>query len=634
MLENIRGLAKTPVAKALLIVLVGSFGVWGVKGLVAPARDTAVAHVGKLRVTPEEFQRVFDRQLEAGRRQFGDSFDTAQARAYGLDTRILEGLVTGAALDEAARRMGLTAPDDAIIKATREQKAFFGPDGRFSKSQFLEVLRRSGYNETTFTEAVRRDLTRAQLQDMLTGGIVAPAAMAEPLYRFHAETRLVRYIVVTPDALGTLPEPSDDELKAYYDAHKADYRTPEYRKFSFVLLDPSAIAKTLTVDETKAREYFEFHKDEYGKAETRSIEQIVYPDEASAVAARDAITAGTSFEDSAQAAGFSPDDIKLGAKSAKELPKAVADAAFALPEGKVSQPVKTDFGYALLRVTAITEGHEATFDEARPAIEAQIAKDDAAEKAYDIGNTLEDKRQSGASLEDAAKELGLEVHVIDAADAQGHAPDGTPIALLDGQSELLTQAFKATAGEESDLVPTATGGYVAFRVDSVTPPADKDFDAVKSEVRDQLEAQNRGKALDDKAAALMTEAKAGTSLDDLASGLGRIVQTSDPIQRGSSNETFSKDAVDAIFATAKDGFALGKVAIGQSRLVMQVTEVSEPDAEMMTKALPEVRKDLAQLLDEEVLETYAAYAKVVANVRYNEDVLARVLGRDTEAQTP
>lgn len=634
MLDNIRNLAKTPVAKGLLVVLVASFGVWGVKGLVAPSRDTAIAHVGKLRVTPEEFQRVFDRQLEAGRRQFGDSFDTAKARAYGLDTQILEGLVTGAALDEAARRMGLTAPDDAIVKATREQKAFYGPDGRFSEAQFREVLRRSGYNEATFTEAVRRDLTRAQLQDMLTGGIAAPNAMAEPLFRFHAETRVVRYIVVTPDALSTQPAPGDDELKAYFGAHKADYRTPEYRHFSFVLLDPGAIAKTLTVDESKARDYFEFHKAEYGKAETRAVEQIVYPDEAAATAARNAVTAGTSFEDAARAAGFSPDDIKLGTKKAAELPKAVADAAFALPDGKVSQPVKTDFGYALLRVTAINAGHDATFDEARPAIEAQIAKDDAAEKAYDIGNTLEDKRQAGASLEDAAKELGLEVHVIEAADAQGRGKDGTPVALLDGQSELLSEAFKAPVGEESDLVPTAAGGYVAFRVDGVTPPADKTFDEVKSEVRDQLNTQNRGKALDDKAAQLLADAKAGTSLDDLAAGLGRIAQTSDPIQRGASNETFSKDAVDAIFATAKDSFAIGKVALGESRLVMQVTQINEPDAELTTKALPEVRQDIVKLLDDEVMETYAAYAKVVANVRYNEDVLARVLGRDSQAETP
>jgi len=634
MLDSIRAAAKTPVAKGLLIVLGISFAIWGVKGAITPSRDAAIAHIGKFTVTPQEYQRVLNRQIEAMRKQFGDTFDAAQAHMFGLDTQILKSLIAGAALDEAARKMGLTTPDDAIVKQTREQKTFYGPDGRFSQAQFLEVLRRSGYNEASFFEAVRRDITRAQLQDALAAGFVGPDAIAKPLYRFHTEKRVVRYVVIAPEAVSGASPPTDDELKAYYDAHSSEYRTPEYRKFSYVLLDPGALAKTLTVDDAKAREYFEFHKAEFGQAETRAIEQIVFPSEAAATAARAAIASGTSFEDAAKAAGFSSDDIKLGTHTAKELAKAIADAAFALPKDTVSEPVKTQFGFSLLRVTAITEGHEATFADARPAVDAQLAKDEADEKIYELGNTLEDKRQSGESLEDAAKSVGVEVRVVASTDADGRGPDGAPIAELDGQSELLSEAFKAVPSEESNLVPTAAGGYVAFRVDAVTAPTEKPFEEVKGDVRETLAAQARGKALDAKAAALLERAKAGTSLDTIAGELGRVVQTSDQIQRGASNETFSAETVNTIFGTEKDGFATGAVGMGDSRLLMQVSQIVPPTDEAIASDLPEIRKQLAELFANETLATYAGHAEAVANVKYNQAVLQSVLNPGDEAQSP
>jgi len=287
MLDSMRSLAKTPIAKLLLIVLGVSFGVWGVSGIVTHGSDSAIAHVGKFAVTQADFRRVFDRQVEAMRRQFGDSFDASQARMFGVDREVLQGLIAGASLDEAARRLGLVTPDDAIITETRKTQAFFGPDGRFSQPRFIEILRRSGYNEASYFEAMRRDMTRAQLQDTISEGFATPTAMARPLYEFQGERRIARYVVITPDAIDPPTAPTQDAIQTYYDAHKAQFRTPEYRRFSYVLLDPDTLSKTIAIDEDKARDYFEFHKDEFGRPEKRTIEQIVFPSEDAAAAARD-----------------------------------------------------------------------------------------------------------------------------------------------------------------------------------------------------------------------------------------------------------------------------------------------------------------------------------------------------------
>lgn len=634
MLDSMRSLAKTPIAKLLLIVLGVSFGVWGVSGIVTHSSDSAIAHVGKFSVTQADFRRVFDRQVEAMRRQFGDSFNASQARMFGVDREVLQGLIAGASLDEAARRLGLATPDDAIIAETRKTQAFFGPDGRFSQPRFVEILRRSGYNEASYFEAMRRDMTRAQLQDTISEGFATPTAMARPLYEFQGERRVARYIVITPDAIDPPAAPAQDAIKAYYEAHKAQYRTPEYRRFSYVILDPNALAKTITVDEDKAREYFEFHKDEFGRPEKRTIEQIVFPSEDAAAAARTAIGGGKSFLDAAKDAGFTAADIALGERTARDLPEPVAKAAFALDKDAVSAPVKTDFGWSLLRVTAIAAGQDASFADARATVETQLAKDAATEKIYDLGNTLEDKREAGQSLEAAAGPLGLEVHVIDSSDPQGRRPDGTPIAALDGQKELLTQAFSAEQGAESEMIPTAGGGYVALRVDAITPPKDQSLDEVADKVRETLLAQAGDKAVDAKTITVLSRAKAGTSLDALANELGRVVQTSDPIPRGASNETFSADAVASLFQTAKGDFASGSVGLGESRLVMQVVDIQRPDVESFNRDLPQLRQELSSLFGNEALQVYAKQAEVTAKVKYNEAVLQSVLGAGDEAATP
>ena len=322
-------------------VLIVSFAVWGIADIFKGFGQSSLAKVGSTEISTEQFRQIYTDKLQQLGRSFGRPLTSEQARAFGLDRQVLQQTIAEAALDEEARRMGLAQSQEETMRLIYSDPNFKGLGGAFDPARFQATIRQFGYTEQRYLAEQRRVGLRRQIAGTVSAGIEPPKVLIDALTRFQNEQRSIEYVKLDAAQAGTIDPPSPEALAAYFEDHKTQFRAPEYRKISFVVINPEEIGKWTEVSDEEAKKIFEQNRDKLGTPEKREVSQIVFPNEGEAQAARSRIASGTSFDDLAKERNLNLSDVDLGliAKSAIIDP-AIADAAFSLPSGEVSQPVQ------------------------------------------------------------------------------------------------------------------------------------------------------------------------------------------------------------------------------------------------------------------------------------------------------
>jgi peptidyl-prolyl cis-trans isomerase D len=358
MLRGLRKASSNWVGKAIMATVVAflviSFAIWGIGDIFRGFGRSTVAKIGGTEITIQQFRNLYNDRLQQYSRQVGRPISADQARQLGLDRVVISQLVSEIVLDERARTLGLGISDAEVSRMITTDPTFQGPNGQFDRFRFEQVIRNAGYTEPRFVAEQRRRLLRRQLANTFASGMSAPKALIEAANAYQNEQRAIEYMLLDRAQAGELPQPTPEELAKYFDERKMLFRAPEYRKLVIVSLIPSEQATWIEVSEADVQRTYEERRARYVTPERRHIQQIDFPDEAAAKASLDRIAQGTSFDDIAKELGKSEKDIDLGTVTKVALiDRAVADAAFALEQGKVSAPVKGRFGTVLVKVLAI-----------------------------------------------------------------------------------------------------------------------------------------------------------------------------------------------------------------------------------------------------------------------------------------
>ncbi|HEY8580281.1 MAG TPA: SurA N-terminal domain-containing protein, partial [Beijerinckiaceae bacterium] len=469
MLEGIRRASQNWLGKIVVAIMFGvlvvSFAIWGIGDIFRGISVGNVAKVGSQEISTETYRAAYQTQLQNWQRQARRAVTNDEARAAGLDRMVLQRLISEAALDQRAKELGLAMSEREIAQAIVNDPDFQGPTGRFDRQRFNDALREAGYpGEQRFIQEQRQAYLRRELALSLAGDIPVPRALLEAAHRYGAETRSVEYMTLDESFAGPAPQPTDEALKTFYEARKAQFRAPEYRRVVTLAVTPASVADPAKIGEDDARKAYEQMKTQrFTTAERREAQQIVFPTEEEAQAALEKIKGGASFEDIAKERGLSAADISLGMLAWRDfVDPQVAEAAFKTPEGEVSAPVKTNFGFTLVRVAKIEPQTVRPFEEVAGEVRAEVARSRARDQVQTIRDKIENERTSGKSLADAAKAVGLEARVIDGIDAQGRGRDGKPVEGLTDAETLLRAVYASDIGVDNDLLTTRDNGYVWF----------------------------------------------------------------------------------------------------------------------------------------------------------------------------
>jgi peptidyl-prolyl cis-trans isomerase D len=549
-----------------------------------------------------------------------------QARTLGFDRQVLQQTIAEAALDEEARRLGLGQSDEETLQTIFNDPNFKGVNGSFDPARFQNVIRQLGFSEQRFIAEQRRISLRRQIAGTIAAGLEPPKVLLEALARFQNEQRSMEYVRLGAAQAGTIDPPSPEALAAYFEEHKTLFRAPEYRKISFAAVTPEEIGKWTDVSDEDARKAFEQRRDNLGTPERREVRQIIFPNADEAAAARNRIASGVSFEDLAKERGLGQSDIDLGliAKSAIG-DSAIADTAFSLPSGEVSQPAQGRFGFALVKVGKIEQGVTPTYEGSASQIKQDIAKERARAKVAELRDKMEDERGGGASVAEAAQKLGLAAVTVDAVDRSGRLPNGQTAPNIPRGLDVVSQAFNSDVGVDNDPI-AFNGGYVWYDVVGITPSRERNLDEVKDQVEARWLADQVTSRLRTKAAEMVQKLDQGGKLADEAASAGLSVETASGFRRDASMPGVPTGAIAAAFRTAKDAAGQTPDAAANAWIVFRVTDITVPPVDLASEDMKKLKESVQRTQTDEQIAQYITKLETEIGTSVNEAALAQVTG--------
>jgi peptidyl-prolyl cis-trans isomerase D len=629
MLRGIRKASENWLGRSVMGVvmtlLAGSFAVWGINDIFNGFGQSSLAKIGSTEISTAQFRQTYQDRMQQIETQIGHPLPPGQAQALGLDRQVLGEMIAQAGLDQRAKQMGLGISDAEIARHITTDPNLQTINGQFDRDRFQSLLRNMGYTEQRFIATQRQTALRRQIIDTLSGGLTPPKAWLDAINQYQNQERSVEYVALGPAQAGDIAAPSDDVLSKYYDDHKAQFRAPEYRKIDAIAVTPAELAKWMEISDDDLKKAYDQRLASFTKPERRHIEQLVFTDPAEAQAAEDKIKSGTTFAALLAERGVKEQDADLGtvAKSAIVDP-AVADAAFALPEGGVSDPVKGQFGTVILTVLKIEPAVTQSFAEVAPQLRNDLALDRAKTQVAAIHDKIEDDRAGGMSLTEAAQKEKIPLVTFDV-DRSGRDADGKPAVNLPRAPDVVSAAFSSDVGVDNDPVE-ADGGYVWYDVAAITPSHDRPLADVKAAVEQRWRDAELASRLKDKAVDILDKAKAGTPLDQLATTAGVKVETATDLKRGAASGAISARMSDAIFRTAKDNFGISQGDATSQWIVFRVTDVKTPAIDPNSPETKQTSDTIKKQMPDDVMSQYVASLESDLGTSINAPVLAQALG--------
>jgi peptidyl-prolyl cis-trans isomerase D len=542
MLQSIRDGLQSQ--KWLMYIVLGLlalvFAAWGAYGLVNfnAGGSTYAAEAGGQKVSIESARSAWLNQQAQYQQRLGGEIPPAQ-KAF-LQDRILESLIREALLTERSHDLGYRVSETDVMQAIREEPAF-QIEGKYSAEVAKERLAQAGITLSAFEGELRGALQRSQLQNGITVSDFQTPTEIQRARDLQNEQREVRYAVVSPDKYSAEVQVDDAAILAYYKAHLAQYMTPESAKLQYAELRLDQLAAQTKVSDDDLKAAYEKNKDRYNEPEKRHGRHILIPvgkDDAAAKKLADDVyaqaKAGKDFaalaKQYSQDPGSADKGGDLGWADRNQFVGPFADALFGMTAGEIRGPVKTQFGYHIIRLDEVQAGKTKSLDSVRPELEAELKRNAAADKFGEIQEQIQQRlEQAGGDLGVLAKEFNLGTgEVSPFLRGAGGPPLGT------------AQPIQDIVFGDAPLQPGRIGGPVLVGEDRLVLVKVTDHEPPKprpvAEVHDGIVAAIRKERGSEAAQKATQDAQAklagGTSFDDVVKQLGVASEPAKFIGRG------------------------------------------------------------------------------------------------------
>lgn len=545
----------------LLIVGLGGFGATNFGGSLR-----SVGFVGDVEIEANSYARELERELRTESQRRGESIRLADALGFGIDRTAIERLISIAAIEDEAARIGLSAGDEVVANRILETESFHGLDGSFDREAYRFALRQAGLTERAYEEVVRLDIVRTLLLEAVGGELPPPPIYVDTMLAHHGETRVFSWIALDAEALEEpVGDPNDDEAREYFDANTGIFTLPETRKIAYAWLTPEMLVDTIEVDEEALRELYEERIDEFDRPERRLAERLVFRTEERAVEARERLDSEEiDFEGLVTERGLELSDIDLGDVTEEDLGPAGPDV-FAAEENGIVGPVETELGPALFRVNAILEEQFTSFEDARPELLDEFALDRARRDIAERVEDMDDLLAGGATLEELGEQTDMRFDTID-----WNVFFGEGIA---NYTAFRDAAQVIAVGDFPEILEFQDGGIFALRLDEIVPPRLEEFEEIRDRVAQNWIVSETLARLNELAEEMLTKVEGGAELDSF----DLPVERSEPMAR----DGYLPDAHHALLPTSFE-MAPGELRVlddGASAYLLRLDEVLPPDLE-------------------------------------------------------
>ncbi len=576
MLQALRKSVASIFIKILFGLLVVSFAIWGVGDFVTGGFfDDPAVKVGEVEVSATELDVRYRNRLNNLRRRF--NINEEQARQFGIPEQVLQAQIARAAFRAEALALGLTASSATIASNIRSDPAFASTLGVFDRAQFEQTLAANGLNEEAYTTRLRYDISRNQLLDALAGVIPPPKAFADTLHRWEREQREASYVKIPVDQKLAVADPGDSTLGKFLEENSGQFQVPELRTVSFIHLTPERFIDLDAISESALRKAYDERLNDYTVPGKRTVLQLLADTEEKARQAIEEL-ADRKFDDVAREfLNQSGDSVTLGEITREDLPAELADAVFTLKKDVISEPIKGPLSWHVFKVTALTPGKTASFEEVSQALRRDLAQEAAVDEVFRLSSELEDLLGGGQTLEEAASALTVKI-VKKTTSHFGRDADGKSVDDLPG-APFFDIVFEATPGEVSDMVETEQETYFAARLERAIPETLPTLTSIRGRVVEAWKAEQRVNKTRKRAEGWREKLEHGENLADLAKQNDLTVQTDKPVFRDGppNRDGLPQPAITALFDLPTTG-KTATVQAGDTFYLLRLDRIIEADA--------------------------------------------------------
>ncbi len=566
MLQTIRDKVSGWVARVLLGALVVVFIFWGIELRTVATSDNTAAEVNGEQINLATLQNAWQRRQAELQQMFNGELPEALKKQQ--QEAVLQQLIRLQLLQQRADAQGFHVSDAKIAETILGLESL-KVDGQFSRDRYASALLQQGMNEAQFEAQLRSELATRQLQNGVAGTAFVTTKELQRAQALLNEQREIDYAVIPFKAYLGKVKVTDDDVASWYEAHKAEYLTPETVDLQYVELKLADSAAEVTVDDAALRAHYEQIKDRFVATERRRGHHILITtskDMDDAAAQKQAeevlakLKAGGDFEALAKQYSKDPGSASkggdLGWATKGMFVGAFEDALFSMKPGELRGPIKTEFGYHVLRLDEVEGGSGKSFDEVRAEVESDYKTERARTLFYEKTQKLADEAFAKLTeLDSVAKDFGTEVKTI-----TGYTRNGGGEFAADPQ--VIAAAFSDTVldkGENSPLVTLGEDRALVLRVANHVLPAQKPLDQVRSDIVAIVTERAAKSAAEKQANDVIQQVQSGT-LQWAAVGKALSVAPAGKKLLGRNAQDVAKPVLSAAFAVPKSGVSADKPA--------------------------------------------------------------------------
>ncbi|HEY3619374.1 MAG TPA: peptidyl-prolyl cis-trans isomerase [Candidatus Sulfotelmatobacter sp.] len=596
-----QGPTKKIILSGILLVICGAMVITFIPGgltseLTGTLGKDVVAKVDGGEISSEEVRQTARQMAQQEAQRYGEMAAKIMPFLIQQETmRAVDQMINRQALLSEAGRMGLRVTPEEVKDELQHGRyaATFFPGGNFiGQAEYEDMLQRANLTPTKFEQAVGNDILLTKLQALISGSAsVSEAEIHEQFIKQNSKVKF-DYAILKQDDLRKGLHPTNEELKAFYESHKASYANsiPEKRKVKYAVIETGKAAADVQVTPDDLRAYYDQHRDQYRLPEQVKVSHILIktplpgPDgkvdeKGVAEAQRRAedllkqLKGGAKLEDLAKKYSEDPGSAKEGGSlgwigKGQTVPE-FEKTAFSLPKGQISDLVKSSYGFHIIRVDDKQEAHVKTLDEVKAEIEPVLKHQKGQQIAERKADTLL-KQARAQGLDAAAASQGVSVITSDFFSRKDMLPGLGPAP------QFMDAVFSAAENSPPDVAP-ASQGIVVFQLTGVKPAATPTFEEIRSRVEEEFKNERSSTLLSQKIQELSDRAKAEHDLKRAAKELGASVKTSDfVLPDGQVPDVGSMSGQAAVAFTMKPGEISGPINSGANAVVLSVLEKQQP----------------------------------------------------------
>jgi peptidyl-prolyl cis-trans isomerase D len=626
MLQSIHDKLKGWVAGLILGAVGLVFVFWGINWTLAP--PTYVAKVNGTEISSNDVRQRYQQQLAQFQKQLGAPLTDNMRNE--IKKRVLEDAVTNEALLNRTDDLGYRVSDKELIDAMSQVPAF-QVDGKFDMDHAVAMVRMQGRSMNDIEALFRRDIKLRQLDVALTTSSFATPTEVKEFRALTHQQRELAWVTLSAAKFAADANPDDAAVKSYYESHKSEYMTPETVDLKYIEVSLAQLAAKVSADDAQLKAYYDEQKaktpERFAQAEQRRIRHILLAvnepkdDAAIKTKAEGILKRAQGGEDfSKLAKEFSQDPGSaaqggdLGWSESKVFVGPFAEAAFSMKEGEIRGPIKTQFGYHLLKLDGIRAPSVKTFEESRAELEPEYKRNEAEKLFNNAQDQLADAAlQSTSDIDVVARKAGLTVQ-----DIPNYSRSSGGGALGDVRA-VTEAAFSQDVldGHLSSTIEVEKGRGVVLHSADHKLPQQKPLETVRSEVVAAWKKQ-RGVELANLAAAdAVKKLNAGESWDVVAKGLGGSQQSAKFVAR--ADQTVPLEIRQAAFNAPKPAqkpiYANVGLAQGDAS-VFALSAVREDPSDANVKEA-DLRRQYAARMASDEAQAYTAAVRADAKVTLN-----------------